>query len=159
MTPDAVSSVGGATPSETPATTTGAASPSASSGKAFGDALKVAKAVASAPATGPGQITEAARARAAELGLAGEAGAYDVIGHRYARVEGGAEGGRYVNTSGNARQGQTFDIVRRDGQTFHVYADHVVRVGPAPAAKAEPDAAADAGTTAGGADNTAGGRS
>lgn len=126
MSPDAVSPVGGATPTDatTPAKSTPA---TASAGAAFGEAMAVAKAAASAPRPAAAASAEA-QARARELGLAGGAGAYDVLGHRYARVEGGEADGRYVNTSGNSRHGQTFEIVERGGHVFHVYDDHVVRV-------------------------------
>lgn len=87
----------------------------------------MARGVAAAPAR-PVPPSAAALARAKELGLADGVGASDVLGHRYARIEGGPQDGRFVNTSGNARTGQTFEIVRRDGHVFHVYADRAVRV-------------------------------
>lgn len=130
MAPDPVSAVGGASaPAETaaPATSTQTPKRTAESGAAFGDALKVARGEAATPAR-PGPPSAEAVARGKELGLTGGAGAYDVLGHRYARIEGGAGDGRYVNTSGNARNGQTFEIVRRDGHVYHVYADRAFRV-------------------------------
>lgn len=146
MAPDSVSAVGGATaPADTAtATTTTPASQktTATTGDAFGDALKVAKGASSTPAPTAGTPSAEALARAKDLGLAGGTAAYDVLGHRYARVEGGSHNGRYVNTSGNARNGQTFEIVQRDGHTFHVYEDRAVRVGakaPAAAPAATPE--------------------
>lgn len=141
MAPDPVSAVGGAAaPTETtgPATTRPAranAAP-AESGAAFGEALKVARGVAAIPAR-PVVPSAAALARAKELGLPDGVGACDVLGRRYARIEGGEQDGRFVNTSGNARHGQTFEIVRRDGHVYHVYADRALRVRSERAAPAE----------------------
>jgi hypothetical protein len=44
-----------------------------------------------------------------------------VSGHAYERVSGGKHDGELLNTSGNARSGQLFEIVHRDGRTYHVY--------------------------------------
>lgn len=57
-----------------------------------------------------------------------------VDGHEYARIKGGTRDDQCVNLSGNARTGQAFDLIWRDGRQFHVYggkgADHkVVEVG------------------------------
>jgi hypothetical protein len=57
-----------------------------------------------------------------------------VDGHDYARIKGGTRDDMCVNLSGNARSGQAFDLIWRDGRQFHVYggsgADHkVVEVG------------------------------
>jgi hypothetical protein len=57
-----------------------------------------------------------------------------VDGHQFARIKGGSRDDMCVNLSGNARSGQTFDLIWRDGRQFHVYggkgADHkVVEVG------------------------------
>jgi hypothetical protein len=57
-----------------------------------------------------------------------------VDGHHFARIKGGSRDDMCVNLSGNARSGQAFDLVWRDGRQFHVYggkgADHkVVEVG------------------------------
>jgi hypothetical protein len=57
-----------------------------------------------------------------------------VDGHQFARIKGGSRDDMCVNLSGNARSGQAFDLVWRDGRQFHVYggkgADHnVVEVG------------------------------
>ena len=42
-------------------------------------------------------------------------------GHKYARVTEGEQKGHYVNQSGNARDGDTFRMVKRDGFEYHVY--------------------------------------
>ncbi len=68
-----------------------------------------------------------------------------VDGHQFARIKGGSRDDMCVNLSGNARSGQAFDLVWRDGRQFHVYggegADHkVVEVGK----KAETPASSDA---------------
>jgi hypothetical protein len=57
-----------------------------------------------------------------------------VDGHEYGRIKGGTRDDQCVNLSGNARSGQAFDLIWRDGRQFHVYggkgADHkVVEVG------------------------------
>ena len=44
-----------------------------------------------------------------------------VAGHAYERVQGGRHDGELLNTSGNARSGRLFEIVHRDGRTYHVY--------------------------------------
>ena len=53
-----------------------------------------------------------------------------VDGHQFARIKGGSRDDMCVNLSGNARTGQAFDLVWRDGRQFHVYggkgADHTV---------------------------------
>jgi hypothetical protein len=53
-----------------------------------------------------------------------------VEGHPFARIKGGERDDMCVNLSGNARSGQAFDLIWRDGHCFHVYggkgADHVV---------------------------------
>ena len=75
-----------------------------------------------------------------------------VDGHDYGRIKGGTRDDMCVNLSGNARSGQAFDLIWRDGRQFHVYggkgADHkVVEVGK----KAADTTAA---TTTGGTDST-----
>lgn len=57
-----------------------------------------------------------------------------VDGHQFARIKGGARDDQCINLSGNARSGQSFELIWRDGRQFHVYdgkgADHtVVEVG------------------------------
>jgi hypothetical protein len=83
-----------------------------------------------------------------------------VDGHQFARIKGGSRDDMCVNLSGNVRNGQTFDLVWRDGRQFHVYggkgADHkVVEVGK----KADTTTTTDAKTTtdASATDTTSGG--
>lgn len=40
---------------------------------------------------------------------------------RYAEITKGAREGMYINTSDNARRGEAFVLVRRDGKEYHVY--------------------------------------
>jgi hypothetical protein len=51
-----------------------------------------------------------------------------VSGHAYERVSGGTHDGELLNASGNARSGQLFEIVHRDGRTYHVYGSGSHRV-------------------------------
>jgi len=44
-----------------------------------------------------------------------------VPGHAYADILTGTRSGLYLNTSGNARDGQTFALVKREGREFHIY--------------------------------------
>jgi hypothetical protein len=44
-----------------------------------------------------------------------------VAGHQYEKIVAGADKGRYLNKTGNARDGEDFAIVKRDGRTYHVY--------------------------------------
>jgi hypothetical protein len=57
-----------------------------------------------------------------------------VTGHEFGRIKGGTRDDMCINLSGNERSGQAFDLITRNGHTFHVYggkgADHkVVEVG------------------------------
>jgi hypothetical protein len=58
----------------------------------------------------------------AKKGLAKGETLTHVKGHDFAQIHGGKRDERYVNLSGNARNGQAFDLVTRNGHTFHVYA-------------------------------------
>lgn len=51
-----------------------------------------------------------------------------VKGHAYADITAGPRNGMYLNTSGNARDGQAFVLVKRDGKEFHVYGSGKDRV-------------------------------
>jgi hypothetical protein len=51
-----------------------------------------------------------------------------VTGHKYAKIANGVRKGEFVNQSGNARDGQAFKLVERDGYEFHVYGGRVVRL-------------------------------
>ena len=44
-----------------------------------------------------------------------------VEGHAYEKVSGGKHDGKLLNTSGNERSGQLFEVVQRHGRTYHVY--------------------------------------
>ena len=44
-----------------------------------------------------------------------------VEGHHYAQIADGERKGLYVNQSGNARDGDAFKLVERDGRSFHIY--------------------------------------
>jgi hypothetical protein len=44
-----------------------------------------------------------------------------VKGHHYEKITAGPDKGRYLNDTGNARDGEDFRIVQRGGRTFHVY--------------------------------------
>jgi hypothetical protein len=46
-----------------------------------------------------------------------------VKGHHYAKRIGGEHDGMYLNRTHNARAGQDFAIVRRDGRVFHLYGE------------------------------------
>ena len=46
-----------------------------------------------------------------------------VSGHKYAEIKDGDRKGMFVNQSGNARNGQAFKLVERDGKEFHVYGE------------------------------------
>jgi hypothetical protein len=54
----------------------------------------------------------------------------EVTGHAFARIKGGERDAQCVNLSGNARNGEVFDLIWRNGHTYHVYggkgADHAV---------------------------------
>jgi hypothetical protein len=44
-----------------------------------------------------------------------------VPGHAYADILTGKRNGLYLNTSGNARDGDVFALVKREGREFHIY--------------------------------------
>lgn len=44
-----------------------------------------------------------------------------IASHHYEKILAGADKGRYLNKTGNARDGEDFAIVKRDGRTYHVY--------------------------------------
>lgn len=51
-----------------------------------------------------------------------------VAGHSYADILSGPRRHHFLNTSGNARDGQTFKILHRDGRELHVYGEGKDRV-------------------------------
>ena len=44
-----------------------------------------------------------------------------VEGHQYAEIIAGPRNGMFINMSDNARSGQAFVMVKRDGRQFHIY--------------------------------------
>jgi hypothetical protein len=44
-----------------------------------------------------------------------------VEGHHYEKIVAGPDKDRYLNKTGNARDGEDFAIVKRGGRTYHVY--------------------------------------
>jgi hypothetical protein len=75
-----------------------------------------------------------------------------VDGHEFARIKGGTRDDMCINLSGNARSGQAFDLIWRNGRQFHVYgghgADHqVVEVGRKASAPATGTPDASGGTS------------
>jgi hypothetical protein len=44
-----------------------------------------------------------------------------VAGHAFGRIDGGARDQMCLNLSGNKRSGEAFDLVTRNGHSFHVY--------------------------------------
>jgi hypothetical protein len=51
-----------------------------------------------------------------------------VDGHAFARIKGGTRHDMCVNVSGNERSGEAFDLITRNGRTFHVYGEGKDRV-------------------------------
>ena len=45
----------------------------------------------------------------------------DIAGHAYDEIVAGPRNGMMLNQSGNARHGQAFVLVERDGRAFHIY--------------------------------------
>jgi len=83
-----------------------------------------------------------------------------VDGHQFGRIKGGERDEMCVNLSGNARSGQAFDLVWRDGRQFHIYGSgkdrQVVEVGKKAASTTDTtstgtttDSTASTGTTTG----------
>ena len=81
-----------------------------------------------------------------------------VDGHQFGRIKGGERDEMCVNLSGNARSGQAFDLVWRDGRQFHIYGSgkdrQVVEVGRKAASTTDTtstttDSTASTGTTTG----------
>ncbi len=57
----------------------------------------------------------------AEISLRKGEEAVAVEGHAYSEITKGARAGMYVNTSGNVRHGETFQLVHKDGKEYHIY--------------------------------------
>ena len=68
-----------------------------------------------------------------------------VEGHAYAEITSGARAGMYINTSGNVRHGQTFQLVHKDGKEYdisgqwHIPARDIVVWGTLPLESATPE--------------------
>lgn len=131
---------------------------------------RVAAAPSGAEATtnaGTSKTTFAERFAAAEKAARKGERLEKVTGHAFARIKGGERDDMYVNLSGNGRNGEAFDLVRRHGRTFHIYGsgkDRVVIGLPVKDATAAPKADAapktdDAASKAGKADKATGGAS
>jgi hypothetical protein len=82
-----------------------------------------------------------------------------VDGHQFGRIKGGERDEMCVNLSGNARSGQAFDLIWRDGRQFHVYGSgkdrSVVEVGHKAAPTTTPDATSKDSTPAAAKDTNA----
>jgi hypothetical protein len=74
------------------------------------------------------EVKPTAGAEGAAAAPAGEAARklQPIKGHAFSKVLGEQEA-RYVNRSGNARDGQEFTRVWRDGRCFHVYGEGAER--------------------------------
>jgi hypothetical protein len=71
----------------------------------------------SSPADGNSFSAALANARSRPKGEKTE----KVAGHHYEKIVAGADNGQYLNRTGNARDGEAFQIVQRGGRTFHVH--------------------------------------
>ena len=63
------------------------------------------------------EVTE----KTAEVKLRKGEEAQAVAGHAYSEITKGARAGMYINTSGNVRHGETFQVVNKDGKEYHIY--------------------------------------
>ena len=87
---------------------------------AFGAAL--AKASTEQPSAKPGtDVVAKAPAAKAEIELRKGETMKAVEGHAYADISGGKRSGMFINTSGNARHGEAFVLVRKHGVEYHIY--------------------------------------
>ena len=102
-----------------------AATPSTAAASTSGDSKGFTAALADASKRPAGEKTE------------------KVSGHHYEKIVAGSDEGHFINRTGNARDGEDFQIVQRGGRTFHVYGtakDHKVYELPhAKAASTVPD--------------------
>jgi hypothetical protein len=74
---------------------------------------------ASAPASGDGKSFKAALSDASKRPEGEKTEKVD--GRHYEKIVTGPDKGHYLNRTGNARDGEDFQIVQRGGRTFHVY--------------------------------------
>jgi hypothetical protein len=74
---------------------------------------------AAAPTSGEGKSFSAALTDAGKRPKGEKTETVD--GRHYEKIVAGPDKGRYLNRTGNARDGEDFRIVQRGGRTFHVY--------------------------------------
>jgi hypothetical protein len=72
-------------------------------------------------ASGSDKAAFKAALQTAEITLRKGEEAVAVEGHAYSEITKGARAGMYINTSGNVRHGQTFQLVHKDGKEYHIY--------------------------------------
>jgi hypothetical protein len=70
-----------------------------------------------------------------------------VAGHAYADITSGPRKDLYINTSGNARDGKTFVLVRKDDREYHIYGTGKDREVFSVKVKDDAATSTDAGTT------------
>jgi len=80
-------------------------------------AFKTVLAQASTTAPGTDVATEEPAAPSLRKGEKME----PVENHKYAEITGGKRSGMFINTSGNARDGEAFVMVRKNGKEYHIY--------------------------------------
>jgi hypothetical protein len=82
-------------------------------------ASTTARSASAAPTSGDGKSFTAALSDASKR-PEGEK-TEKVTGRHYEKIVAGPDKGRYLNRTGNARDGEDFRIVQRGGRVFHVY--------------------------------------
>lgn len=82
-------------------------------------ASTASQSTAATPSSSGGTAFKAALAEAGKR-PAGEK-TEKVAGHHYEKIVAGPDKGHFINRTGNARDGEDFQIVQRGGRTFHVY--------------------------------------
>ena len=82
------------------------------------------RSTAAAPTSGDGKSFKTALTDAGSKRPKGEK-SEKVDGRHYEKIVAGPDKGRYLNRTGNARDGEDFRIIQRGGRVFHVYdSDH-----------------------------------
>jgi hypothetical protein len=76
---------------------------------------------ASSRSSGTAKASFQATLETAEVTLRKGEEAVAVEGHAYSEITKGARAGMYINTSGNVRHGETFQLVHKDGKEYHIY--------------------------------------
>jgi hypothetical protein len=82
-------------------------------------ASSAARSSAAAPTSGDGKSFSAALTDASKRPKGEKTEKVD--GRHYEKIVAGPDKGRYLNRTGNTRDGEDFRIVQRGGRTFHVY--------------------------------------